>query len=283
VHSVFSVDGSHYLRWQAELLAYSHRSAGQPGPLTRLWSGDGRPTSFMGSTFRAAPYSPHPVSRDDYAPYNKPSALLAWLRNAPPVDDTVLLLDPDCAFVAPLAIDASRDEPLAQPLSYMQADALAAVAARHCRRRALVRGVGIPIVIHRDDLSALAAPWLEKTEAIRDDRRSRRLVGWVAEMWGYAFAAAELGLRHRLRALARFPTEDCADLPLIHYCYASATPDGRWSWDKRSYRPWQRVDDAPPSTPRAAAALVAIVNECAAERGHRRLRAPRARRRARGC
>ena len=281
IHTVFSVDGSHYQRWQADLLAYSHQRVGQSGSLTRLWSGDGRPSAFSGTTFRAAPYSPHPVSGDDYVPYNKPSALIAWLRAAPPVDDTVLLVDPDCVFVAPLTIEASRGNPIAQPLSYMLPDAT--VVARHCRRPSLVRGVGIPIVIHRDDLSALAGLWLEKTESIRDDPQSRELVGWVAEMWGYAFAAAELGLRHEMRALARFTTENCADLPLIHYCYASTDADGTWTWDKRSYRPWQRVDDPPPSTPSAAAALVAMVNEYAATRAYRTVRAPRARRRPRGC
>jgi hypothetical protein len=235
----------------------------------------------MGATFRAAPYSPHPVSGDDYAPYNKPSALLAWLRTTPPADDTVLLLDPDCIFVAPLTNEAVRGEPIAQPLSYMHPDPT--VLARHCRRRSLVCGVGVPIVIHRDDLAALAAPWLEKTESIRDDPRSRALVGWVAEMWGYVFAAAELGLRHRMRALARFSTEDQVDLPLIHYCYASTVAEGNWSWDKRSYRPWRRVDDPPPSAPRAAAALMAVVNEYSAARGHRTLRTPAARRRPRGC
>jgi peptidyl serine alpha-galactosyltransferase len=281
VHCVFSVDASPYQRWQADLLAYSHRRVAQPGPITRLLSGDGRPTAFAHTTFRAVPYSPHPVSGDDYAPYNKPSALLAWLRSAPPVDETVLLLDPDCVFVAPLDIEASRDEPIGQPLSYMHPDAT--VVARHCRRPGSVRGIGIPIVIHRDDLSALAASWLEKTEAIRNDRLSRDLVGWVAEMWGYVFAAAELGLRHRRRALARFTTDDRTDLPLIHYCYTSIDDTGGWSWDKRSYRPWRRVDDPSSSTPRAAATVVAMVNECAAAQGYRTLRASAPRRLPRGC
>ena len=48
VHTVFSVDGSLYHRWQADLLAYSHRKARQPGSLTRLWSASERPTPFAG-------------------------------------------------------------------------------------------------------------------------------------------------------------------------------------------------------------------------------------------
>jgi hypothetical protein len=283
IHTIFSVDHSAYQQWQADLLCYSHGRTGQQGPLTRLWSGAGRPSAFGGSTFRTPPYSPHPSSYDDYAPYNKPSAVMEWLRRAPPLEDTLLLLDPDCVFVAPVAIEARRGEPVAQPMSYMSLDAFRAVIARHCNRPARVSGVGIPIVIHRDDLSALAAAWLQKTEAIRDDPASREVVGWVADMWGYAFAAAELGLRHRLLPLARFPGEDRADRPLIHYCYTAADSEGRWSWDKRSYRPWRRVVEPPPSAPGVAAALVAMVNNCASTRAFRTRRVGSERRRPRGC
>ena len=47
--------------------------------------------------------------------------------------------------------------------------------------------------------------WIEKTEDIRNDPKSLELLGggWIADMWGYTCAAAELGLRHKLRALAR--------------------------------------------------------------------------------
>jgi len=59
IHTVFSVDGSLYQRWQADLLAYSHKKVGQPGPLTRLLSADGPPTPFAGRTFHTKPYCPH--------------------------------------------------------------------------------------------------------------------------------------------------------------------------------------------------------------------------------
>jgi hypothetical protein len=61
VHTLFSVDGSLYQRWQADLLAYSHRKAGQPGPLTRLLSSDGPPTPFAGRTFQPSHIFPIPL------------------------------------------------------------------------------------------------------------------------------------------------------------------------------------------------------------------------------
>ena len=41
--------------------------------------------------------------------------------------------------------------------------------------------------------------WIDKTEDIRNDPTSRELLGggWIADMWGYTIAAAEMGLRHK--------------------------------------------------------------------------------------
>ncbi len=44
-------------------------------------------------------------------------------------------------------------------------------------------------------------------------------------MWAYAFAAAELGLRHTTRELARLQTGDRADLSTVHYCDSSSDAD----------------------------------------------------------
>ncbi len=269
IHAVFSTDGSRYQSWQAELLAYSHRRVGQPGPLTRLWSAWAAPTTFLGSTVQTEPYSPHPVTGDDYDPYNKPAALQAWLQETCPLGDTVLLLDPDCVFVAPVTLTAEPGRPVAQPVGYMNPTDNAELVRRHCRRPALVQALGIPTLIHRDDLAVLAPLWLAKTEAIRNDEIARELAGWTAEMWGYACAAAELGLQHQLRELAAFSTEDRDDLPLVHYCWESVGASGRWRWYKRGYRPWEPVADPPDDLPRASAALLGLLNEWAARQQYR--------------
>lgn len=79
---------------------------------------------------------------------------------------------------------------------------------KHCLRPELVQGVGVPLLIHRDDLVAVAPLWLKRTEQIRADTISRALVGWTAEMRGYAFAAAELGLLHTTHDLACVSLDD---------------------------------------------------------------------------
>jgi hypothetical protein len=263
VHTVFSADGSIYQRWQADLLAHSHRKVRQPGPLTRLLSTDGPPSLFAGTTFQTESYSTHPLTGDYFPCYNKVVALKAWLEEAPPTEEVVLLLDPDCIFLEPVEELVSRGEPIAHPISYLDPFHARNVGfvRKHCPTPDLAQALGIPILIHRDDLALLCPRWLKKTEEIRNNPESREHAGWLAEMWGYAFAAAEIGLRHRLRELARFSTENRADLPLIHYCYSSSDAEGRWRWDKQTYRPWERVADPPSEVPLASKVLIGLLNE----------------------
>lgn len=266
LHTVFSIDGSLYHRWQADLLAYSHRQVCQPGALTRLWSARGQPTAFEGRTFQTMPYCPHPTTGDFYPPYNKPMALLAWLREASPSEEIVLLLDPDCIFITPCDLPVKCGEPVAQPISYLEPTDHVELVKRHGHKLESVQAIGIPTLIHRDDLAALVPLWVEKTEAIRSDPVSRQLAGWTAEMWAYVFAAAQLGLRHQPLDLARWQMEDQADLPFIHYCYSSSSIGEQWQWDKRMYRPWERVPDPPHDTPLATMTLITMLNECAMNR-----------------
>ncbi len=288
MHTVFSIGNNLYQRWQARLLAYSHRRAGQPGPLTCLVSGLRNRDPVIDADFFTRNYFPHPVTGDRYAAYNKPAALMAWLRQAPPDEETILLVDPDCIFLHTLDSRPERGRPVAQPVFYMnlrQRPAAAqppagrepvlendwalvdALLNKHCRRPEQVQGVGIPTLIHRDDLAALAPLWLAKTEMIRNDPDLRDRVGWIAEMWAYCLAAADLGLEHEERDLACFATEERDDLPLVHYCFDLRDRDGAWTWGKRSYQPWTRVPDPPADVPRSGQALIHVLNAFVEEQG----------------
>ena len=281
MHTVFSIGNNRYQRWQAQLLAYSHRRARQPGRLTCLVSGLHNPEPVIDTNFFTPNYFPHPVTGDRYAAYNKPAALLAWLRQAPPHEETILLVDPDCVFLTALDGVAERGRAVAQPVFYMNLRErpnparppagrtpvlpinwapVDAIISKYCRRPERVQGVGIPTLLHRDDLAALAPLWLAKTEMIRNDADLRDAIGWIAEMWGYCLAAAELGLEHEERHLACFATEDRDDLPLVHYCYDPSDPDGHWTWGKRTYQPWTRVPDPPADVPRGGQAVIRLLN-----------------------
>ncbi|KAM2051520.1 hypothetical protein PS1_033079 [Malus domestica] len=60
--------------------------------------------------------------------------------------------------------------------------------------------------MHIDDLRALAPVWLSKTEEVQEDRAHWTTnitgdiygKGWISEMYGYSFGAAEVGLQHKI-------------------------------------------------------------------------------------
>jgi hypothetical protein len=264
VHTVFSSEKKPYQNWQAQLLYYSYLRARQPGPLTRLVSGGDDGVPEAPNIFYAPAWNPHPVTGDDYAPYNKPASLATWLRQAPPEEEVILLVDPDFVFLAPLARYVERGHPVGQPKSYL-VDSDGLITRRHCRRPDRVQPVGVPLLIHRDDLAALAPDWLVRTEAIRGDTQAREQAGWVAEMWAYSFVAAELGLDHEVVELAALNTEDRDDLPLVHYCYSTSDGRQKWTWDKRDYEPWEPVVH-PSTIPRASVRVFDLINEMAALR-----------------
>jgi len=200
-------------------------------------------------------------------------ALRAWLREAPPAEEVILLIEPDCVFLGSLTGElVSRGCPVSHPIGYMDPLPNAQLLQKHCSRPELVDAAGIPtLLIHRDDLIELVPLWIEKTENMRSDPQSLELIGgggWIADMWGYTCAAAEMGIRHKLRPLARSQGEDQADLPIIHYCYASSCAKHDWHWDKRYYRPWERVPDPPNEVPSVDKALITLLNEWVAMPEH---------------
>jgi len=54
-----------------------------------------------------------------------------------------------------------------------------------------------PVVIHRKDLEAIAKTWEETSVSLKTEPEADSRLGWVIEMWGYAIAAAKIGLRHQ--------------------------------------------------------------------------------------
>jgi hypothetical protein len=47
---------------------------------------------------------PYNWGSDVYKAYNKPLSLQHWLENAKPTEDVVIIVDPDCYFVRPFAM-----------------------------------------------------------------------------------------------------------------------------------------------------------------------------------
>lgn len=70
----------------------------------------------------------------------------------------------------------------------------------HTKHPDLCDKVGGLLAMHMDDLRALAPMWLSKTEEVREDRAHWTTnitgdiygKGWISEMYGYSFGAAEV-------------------------------------------------------------------------------------------
>ena len=65
--------------------------------------------------------------------------------------------------------------------------------------------VAVPYFVHRDDLARIAPLWrliIIKLIAVKDQLGQRHFqalqLGWCAEMYAYIFAAAALGVRHKI-------------------------------------------------------------------------------------
>jgi hypothetical protein len=261
IRTIVSVDDSEYHAWQAEWLAWSFDRVQQPGRLTRLWSGDGLPTGAVPDTFQTRSYSPHPITGDAFACYNKPFALDDWLRDTPTSEETILLVDPDFVFVQPVTSVVEPGYPIAQQILYLDVHKYATIVQRHCRVPDEVQSIGLPILINRIDLEVLTPLWVAKTEAIRNDAVVREDAGWLAEMWGYVFAAAEFGIRHEIEDMAAFQIDARVDLPFIHYCYTSESRNRDWRWDKRGFKPGTPVTEPPDDVPPSSQLLISLLNE----------------------
>jgi coenzyme PQQ synthesis protein D (PqqD) len=277
IYTVFSTTDSPFQQWQSELLEYSWREAEQPGELIRFVATDGNrlPAHRHARTIATPPSQVHPDTGDDYAPYNKPAALLHWLRTEQP-EGTVLLVDPDCVFQSAIRREVAEGAPVSQRwigLAHARhghgfaLDRRFAFLADHGVRPRIPAQLGmIPTLIHTRDLARIAARWLEVTALVRQqvtDPQGQRM--WESDMYAYAIVAAEAGLEHELTSLGictNWSPDDAVDAPIIHYCQAVESHGGGTLWSKNHYQPWGRV--ARPERARHAygRTLLTLLNRC---------------------
>ena len=163
------------MRWQAELLHYTYARVGMRSQLTALVSATHEPLrGFTCETFSVANYKSC-VGKEIYEPLNKPGGISEWVRRGGPGDETVLIVDPDSAFVRPVPDPGPlrRGEACADEHDYMglHQPFIQMVLERHCRRevRARVQPVGIYLAIQKGR-SRRAGPAL----AAEDDRHPLR-------------------------------------------------------------------------------------------------------------
>src|SRR5665811_308260 len=115
-YTVFSTNLSPKMQWQSDLLEYSWKRVGQEGVLIRLVATDAPehlPVQKYAQCVATTLRDVHPETGDHYPIYNKPASLLEWVYRDKP-EGTVLFLDPDCVFRAPVTRRAAPGFPSSQ-------------------------------------------------------------------------------------------------------------------------------------------------------------------------
>lgn len=251
VHIAFLTDCTLYSDWQTVGMAFSYRESKQVGAITRVMccTDDERKryhTQLLEimPTHIAPSFAYNERTKDHYAAYNKPGAVVDWLQHVTPEEDWILVLDSDMYLRKPLvpsAYNLQKGWCISADYTYMigcnnelavrhipqiapRNDTLAGPAGR------LADQVGGFFFMHRDDLQRVAPLWLSTTEEVREDPEAWRLAGdqyvkgpgdkpWISEMYGYAFAAAKSNVWHRWDLVTMtYPKYLLRGIPkLIHY------------------------------------------------------------------
>ena len=264
VHAVLCTDTAPALQWQCELLEHTWSAVGQPGDLVRLVAApddEPLPVHAIARVLRTPPSNVHPVSGDAYIPYNRLYSLATWLERERP-RGTVLVLDPDMVFRAPLPLRAASGAPVAQ--RWVDFGDGRWLADRMAVPRSRLQPATWPLAIRTEDLQALLPRWIERTAEVR--ARTQR---WESDMFALVLAAADLDLGFELTttcAWMPWPEADVRGAALVHYCQVVEGAGGAALWSKRDYRPWDPIGD--PGRARLAYCrdLLAIVDAYARRR-----------------
>ncbi|XP_074559576.1 peptidyl serine alpha-galactosyltransferase isoform X1 [Curcuma longa] len=256
IHTLFSTECSSYFDWQTVGLIHSFHLSGQPGNITRLLSCTEHDLKqYMGHDLAPTHYVPsmsqHPLTGDWYPAINKPAAVLHWLNHVKTDAEFIIILDADMIMrgpITPWEYGAARGHPVSTPYEYLIGcdNELAKI---HTQNPSACEKVGGVIIMHIDDLRKFALLWLHKTEEVRSDKAHYATnftgdiygAGWISEMYGYSFGAAELNLRHIIRRdILIYP--GYVPLPEIKYKvfhYGLRFGVGNWSFDKAD---WRNID-----------------------------------------
>ena len=246
ISSVICTDTADKVHWQCELLEYSWSKVNQPGKLVRLVACDEDailPDHRHAEVIRTAPSNVHPVTKDEYAPYNRLFSFQEWLDKAKP-EGTVLILDPDCVFRKPLKTEVVAGSPIGQDwLDFGTSNALRdTIRASSDIDIDALQPVTWPALIDCNDLHRLLPRWIELTATIRQQNGL-----WESDMFAFVAASAELGLEYQLAtttAWMPWPEEKVKGAPLVHYCQTIKTRDNNELWGKHHYLPWEQPPDS---------------------------------------
>jgi hypothetical protein len=251
---VFSIDGSPYQRWQAELQEWSFRRAGFEGRVTAS-------TDTFTAQARAE-------GLPQYLGGNKPYALM---RHAERTDlaDIVLVTDPDCFFLYGFECVPELGRPWAQRsiVVYPTLEENAKWLRPLGGSPENMQQIGCIFAYRRDDFVRMANEYWDATRDIWTWPDAWQHFEWMTDMYAYLLAEQRAGLRHVPVELCLTNLEGRSGLPMVHMAYENNSTNGHpWRFHKWELRPWNRIPDPPevdPGVDPATREFVGLYNEYA--------------------
>lgn len=211
----YSAESSTYFGYQAHAGYYAYLTSNQAkdSVYTRLLtSSEIDDLAELIPTFQA---KRHPFSKR-YGPINKADVIAKWFKSSQsPKEEVIVVIDPDnwlLQNLEPMVKKVKRGHALAQRAWYGGSTRRITrmwqtICEKNCDFPLDMSAV--PYFIHRDDLAAIAPLWKHYTIILKEkeesDNEFKRLFGglqlnWCAEMYGYVFASAHVGIRHEIRS-----------------------------------------------------------------------------------
>ncbi|MFT6764374.1 MAG: hypothetical protein ACI89G_002980 [Minisyncoccia bacterium] len=241
LYSVVCTDTNPYGTWQTEFLEHTWLRANMPGELLRLVgtpNGEPLPWHRTARVVRTAATNTHARLDQDYTGMNRLHSLAEWLENERPVG-TVLILDCDFAFRAPLFTRAKPGQPIGQDWHDFEWSGTWGDLAEEISPGVgpSLQAVTWPLIIHTSDLRSIIDRWIEVTAQIRAMSGA-----WESDMIALPIVLAERELVCKLEMLAAWmPWADdvVGDAPIIHYCQPVLDASGNTLWYKQQYTPWE--------------------------------------------
>ena len=272
-HTLLTGQGTFYNQWQARIM-YFHwkKQAAAGGACTEMTgftricaSKDGLPDGvekYIPSVFLPQLTTEVLAKYGHFGVLNRPHSVVEFFKNPENrkriKERYVYVAETDHVLMQPMPNLATETEAAAHAFGYMHASSHHQKVVDLC-----VKGVSwrdlqpvgpSPLIIKLDDLERVAQRWLDYSYILRADPFPKNIIqDWVLEMWGYAIAAASLGIRHKIipsfqiepNAYAHTSEDFYKRSYIFHYTYGieyrlDGRPQGfntigEWSMDKRHY------------------------------------------------
>ncbi len=211
---IFSCESSTYFSYQVWANYYGYLTSGQKSAQwTRLMTGRKRDDLDDAVTGLATFQAKRGLYSRRYSPINKPDVISKWFESLDrPQEEIMVVIDPDNWLIKDVSkyVDMVRPGHAVGEPAYYHGSRTAqklwkAVCLENCDF--VPDLVGVPYVVHREDLARIAPLWRMYTIMLKDradkDQEFAKKYGhldlaWASEMFGYNYAAAHLGIRHEV-------------------------------------------------------------------------------------